>query len=511
MSQRERRSNAGNRMAKLLDEEEEDDFYKTTYGGFQEVEEDGDYVEEKEAEDVVDSDFDIDENDEPVSDHDDEGKEKRKVNTKAYKDPNRKRKSATEKQKKIIKKKTKVFKPKEEITTTPTEKVSKPSIDTSIERKSIRRSTAVKSAETKQRIKIRSELKKKKPRKVDDRVFTQEELLEEALITEKENLKSLERFEQNELERKKVRPIKKTITGPVIRYHSFAVPVPLVTEITPSEDKSTTPPSADINLNELIKSEEGTAAADLSDANTPTPGIKSETVETEPKEEVESKMEVDAEVVGESKMEMDVVGPDDEINIANVNLKDEKQKKPKNSNCKFYERTLITFENDVRNRAFKACFPQTKPKKRREMLCAVTKRPARYVDPITRLPYRSVDAFRIIREAYYQQLEARGDRADPRVAAWLRWRRADAASTYVQIHISVPEHTRVRTSIHPSVPERIARSSIPNRARAYHSAPEHTIARPSIPERARAYSSVPDHTRVCSDTLGCTRSEFSPL
>lgn len=44
MTQRERRSNAGNRMAKLLDEEEEDDFYKTTYGGFQEAEEDNDYV-----------------------------------------------------------------------------------------------------------------------------------------------------------------------------------------------------------------------------------------------------------------------------------------------------------------------------------------------------------------------------------------------------------------------------------------------------------------------------------
>lgn len=31
---RERRSNAGNRIARLLDDEEEDDFYKTQYGGF---------------------------------------------------------------------------------------------------------------------------------------------------------------------------------------------------------------------------------------------------------------------------------------------------------------------------------------------------------------------------------------------------------------------------------------------------------------------------------------------
>lgn len=43
-SARERRANAGNKMAKLLNEEEEDDFYKTTYGGFDETEQDHDYL-----------------------------------------------------------------------------------------------------------------------------------------------------------------------------------------------------------------------------------------------------------------------------------------------------------------------------------------------------------------------------------------------------------------------------------------------------------------------------------
>lgn len=41
---RARRANAGTRIAKLLDEEEEDEFYKTSYGGFQEEEEDKEYV-----------------------------------------------------------------------------------------------------------------------------------------------------------------------------------------------------------------------------------------------------------------------------------------------------------------------------------------------------------------------------------------------------------------------------------------------------------------------------------
>lgn len=99
-------------MARLLNEEEEDEFYKTTYGGFDEVEQDHDYMllyiydtnaiinhdrlykfffnfrEEDEGEDEVDSDFSIDENDEPVSDTEQEGpKKKRRLVTKAYKEP----------------------------------------------------------------------------------------------------------------------------------------------------------------------------------------------------------------------------------------------------------------------------------------------------------------------------------------------------------------------------------------------------------------------------------------
>ena len=34
---REKRNNAGSKMARLLEAEDEDEFYKTTYGGFDEV------------------------------------------------------------------------------------------------------------------------------------------------------------------------------------------------------------------------------------------------------------------------------------------------------------------------------------------------------------------------------------------------------------------------------------------------------------------------------------------
>ncbi|XP_045487861.1 vacuolar protein sorting-associated protein 72 homolog [Pieris rapae] len=400
MAQRERRSNAGNRMSKLLDEEEEDDFYNTTYGGFEEAAEDQDYVEEREVDDVVDSDFDIDENDEVTSDQETEAKEKKKSSGKVYKDPN-KVKKAIEKKKLVPKKPKEPREPKSKDTNELDQ-----SLNTSLERKSIRQSTAVKSLETQQRIKIRSELKKKKPKKAEERVLTQEELLEEALITETENLKSLERYEQSELERKKVRPVKKSITGPVIKYHSFAVPLPKEKGI----DKGI---PMELNLSDLIKNEDVRLPQD---------------VDMEPKLESEG-----SETKEQPKETIEVVGPDEEITL-NDEKKTENKPKRKN-NVTYYERTLLSFENDIKNVAFNKCFPQSKPRRKREMLCAVTKRPARYIDPITKLPYRSVDAFRIIREAYYQQLEARGDRSHPLMAEWLQWRRADTASTYVQINI----------------------------------------------------------------------------
>ncbi|GFX47820.1 BED-type domain-containing protein [Trichonephila clavipes] len=88
---RERRANAGNKMASLLENEDADDFYQSAYGGFADEADDPEYSEEDEFETDTDSDSDIsgDENDEPVSDQEEEEttKRKHKVVTKAYKEP----------------------------------------------------------------------------------------------------------------------------------------------------------------------------------------------------------------------------------------------------------------------------------------------------------------------------------------------------------------------------------------------------------------------------------------
>lgn len=49
--------------------------------------------------------------------------------------------------------------------------------------------------------------------------------------------------------------------------------------------------------------------------------------------------------------------------------------------------------------------------------------PARYFDPVTQLPYATLQAFRILREAYYQQLEMKGDTTNPDICKWIEWRK----------------------------------------------------------------------------------------
>ncbi|XP_020297599.1 vacuolar protein sorting-associated protein 72 homolog [Pseudomyrmex gracilis] len=374
---RERRVNAGNKMARLLNEEEEDDFYKTTYGGFDEVEQDHDYMEEDEGEDEVDSDFSIDENDEPVSDTEQEGpKKKRRLITKAYKEP----KSVTSHAQPTLKEK-KIKQSKQD----------KTFLDC-IERKSIRRSTAAKSAATQKRLRERTEDQRRKIKVVKHTVWkpTQEELLEEALQTEEINMKSLEKYQKLESEKKTTRTVRKTHVGPMIRYQSLSMPIMILSE-TYVEKKSETI-NVECDENKIDKASNNTSS-DISLKEKS--GIELKVDEKNKKESAESNLSAS----GKTDVRAEETGT-------------------------FYERTFITFENehsflDV----FKKSTQQRPPLK---PLCAITRLPAKYLDPMTQLPYKNVQTFRLLREAYYQQIEARSDINDtsqsPELLRWLEWR-----------------------------------------------------------------------------------------
>ncbi|XP_069505953.1 vacuolar protein sorting-associated protein 72 homolog [Ambystoma mexicanum] len=225
------RKTAGNRLSGLLQAEEEDDFYKTTYGGFNEESGDDEYKgEHSDSEDVVDSDFDIDEGDEPTSDQDDdEPKRKRRVVTKAYKEPLISLKPP----------KPKVKKPDAPTSSAPKARqekapIQEPQDEASDSRKYMRQSTTEHTRQTFLRVAERQVQTKRKKGAHADRPLTQEELLEEAKITEELNIRSLENYERLEADKKKQVHKKQKWDGPTIRYCSATMP--LITEVNMKEE-----------------------------------------------------------------------------------------------------------------------------------------------------------------------------------------------------------------------------------------------------------------------------------
>lgn len=205
-------------MSKLLDAEEEDEFYKTTYGGFNDESGDDEYRgEHSDTEDEVDSDFDIDEGDEPDSDQEEDApRRKSRVVTKAYKEP---LKVAKPKQKR----------PSEELKKTEKAKVERRAPqefqDFGETRKSVRQSTSEHTRKTNLRLQERQDAPRRRRGAHHDQPLTQEELLAEAKITAEINLRSLENYERLEADKKKQVHKKRRFEGPTIRYHSVLMPL----------------------------------------------------------------------------------------------------------------------------------------------------------------------------------------------------------------------------------------------------------------------------------------------
>ncbi|XP_076118887.1 vacuolar protein sorting 72 homolog a [Alosa pseudoharengus] len=218
-SSREQRKTAGNRMSKLLDAEEEDDFYKTTYGGFNDESGDDEYKgDHSDTEDEVDSDFDIDEGDEPDSDQEEDApRRKSRVVTKAYKEPVKVAKPKP--------KKPSVEQKKTERVKTPQKRTAQVFQDFAEIRKSVRQSTSEHTRKTNLRLQLRQEAPRRRRGAHHDRPLTQEELLAEAKITAEVNLRSLENYERLEADKKKQVHKKRRFDGPTIRYHSVLMPL----------------------------------------------------------------------------------------------------------------------------------------------------------------------------------------------------------------------------------------------------------------------------------------------
>lgn len=362
---RERRTNAGNRIGKILNDEEEEEIYSTLYGGFTEIEDDKDYIQIKQDDDddSVDSDFSIDENDEVISETEELPERRARPTGRVYKDlkakkpaTNKTRQSSTKVIKKQVAKRFKTGrKHRSSFTVLDSGKIS------------LRHSTALKSAATQHRVKERKEAMRKRVKayRIVDVMPTQKELLAEAETTAKENLASLERFKKMEIEKKKVRPTKRTNPGPVIRYHSLRMPAIGGTKSMGQQKRRTTSSIASVN----------------------------------------------SEISNDNDMDIEAPSKCDAKSTTNHD----------NSNTnKYVERTFITFENDLNDDYFKKIFTKPAAKRKVDLICPLTKLPARYICPLTKLPYRNIQALKIIREAYYQLIETSNL---PGCEEWIQWRR----------------------------------------------------------------------------------------
>lgn len=221
---RSRRTNAGNRMSKMI-QDEEDEFYANLYGGFHEEEDDVDFDDEHDADEDeveddydVDSDFSIDETDEIAPEYqelDEEPKKKRG----AYKDPKPKGHTSTFAGSGTTSQTPHKLKPTTSFATPQSPGKSRGE-------RSFRDSTRKKTEETIKNIQHVSKKKKKRRNFEAWKPLTQEEMLAEAKITEEENLKSLETYQRLESEKlKKIKQVKKTMPPPYVTYFSTTMPI----------------------------------------------------------------------------------------------------------------------------------------------------------------------------------------------------------------------------------------------------------------------------------------------
>ncbi|KAF7728596.1 hypothetical protein EC973_005823 [Apophysomyces ossiformis] len=228
VQQRERRSNAGNRMRALLENEIDMEELFEDNGS-----DDEEFLTkpEEEVEDLVDSDFDINSS-EGEQEQEDLGLQQDKEI--AMEERQARRAAIRHQQAVQVKARLPPTRKKEQSLKRPREKaaITLDSSASSATRQSSRTNTILNRLYVEEQLR-ESEMRKSqlpKREKPTTRRLTQEELLAEAAITEEENRKSLEQWQQMEAERKAKAKKKdnKRMVGPFVRYHSF-------TEGTPEE------------------------------------------------------------------------------------------------------------------------------------------------------------------------------------------------------------------------------------------------------------------------------------
>jgi len=77
--------------------------------------------------------------------------------------------------------------------------------------------------------------------------------------------------------------------------------------------------------------------------------------------------------------------------------------RPTNATAEKYSRTFITFSDES---VYRRYFPsRRKQRSIDKCTCPVTGLPAKYFDPVTRIPYASTEAFKVIRQSFHKDTD----------------------------------------------------------------------------------------------------------
>lgn len=79
------------------------------------------------------------------------------------------------------------------------------------------------------------------------------------------------------------------------------------------------------------------------------------------------------------------------ISVDDEDKEEEEENREKFKKTGSQARTYLTFSDFD---TFRKTFPKIKPKQNPQKICPITRLPAKYFDPVTRLPYASLQAFR---------------------------------------------------------------------------------------------------------------------
>jgi vacuolar protein sorting-associated protein 72 len=233
----------------------------------------------------------------------------------------------------------------------------------------------------------------RRPKKAK-RQLTHEEMLEEAKWTELENLASLEAYTKTMAEKKKVKAKKVGFQGPVVRY--LSVVMPLVEDADRADNVIKEDGEVKEECMEVGKEEEkGGGGADS-------------VIPLETKDSQDSGIDTASAAVS---METDGSNGENTVNVPPTSSKPHPPPPAKQS------RNFMIFTDT--NNFPSAYFPKAKRSRPRRKLCPVTGLPAKYIDPLTRTPYATPFAFKVIRMRYVSEAEEKCEQRLIQLSSWL--------------------------------------------------------------------------------------------